>query len=209
MDLDRRAEVGDDGPVRETPGWPGWAAVSAAAAALLAWAAAGAAAGHPAAGQADAGRAGAGLRARTLACVLLAMSGQVPVGLRDAAVWGTLAAGQALLLFLLMADSFELAETVWGRALAPCSRDAPGPGGCGRCRRSRSTCPSATSRRRWCARRCDALAALDYPEFEVLVVDNNTRDPALWEPVAEHCARLGSRFRFFHLGPGPASRPGR
>jgi cellulose synthase/poly-beta-1,6-N-acetylglucosamine synthase-like glycosyltransferase len=32
------------------------------------------------------------------------------------------------------------------------------------------------------------------------VIDNNTLDPALWEPVAEHCARLGARFRFFHLG---------
>ena len=34
----------------------------------------------------------------------------------------------------------------------------------------------------------------------MLVIDNNTEDPELWEPVAEHCARLGLRFRFFHLG---------
>ncbi|MGD1983854.1 MAG: glycosyltransferase, partial [Chromatiaceae bacterium] len=47
----------------------------------------------------------------------------------------------------------------------------------------------------------DALARLDYPDFEVLVVDNNTRDPAVWQPVAEHCAELGSRFRFFHVAP--------
>jgi hypothetical protein len=46
----------------------------------------------------------------------------------------------------------------------------------------------------------DALAALDYPDFEVLVVDSNTSDPVLWEKAAEHCARLGARFRFFHLG---------
>jgi glycosyltransferase involved in cell wall biosynthesis len=46
----------------------------------------------------------------------------------------------------------------------------------------------------------DALARLDYPDFEVLVIDNNTMDPALWEPVAQHCARLGEKFRFFHLG---------
>ncbi len=54
----------------------------------------------------------------------------------------------------------------------------------------------------------DALALLDYPDFEVLVVDNNTSDPALWEPVAERCARLGPRFRFFHLGPWPGFRAG-
>jgi len=47
----------------------------------------------------------------------------------------------------------------------------------------------------------DALAALDYPRFEVLVVDNNTKDPAVWEPVAAHCRSLGPRFRFFHVDP--------
>ena len=44
----------------------------------------------------------------------------------------------------------------------------------------------------------DALARLDYPRFEVIVIDNNTRDPAVWQPVAAHCRRLGERFRFFH-----------
>jgi cellulose synthase/poly-beta-1,6-N-acetylglucosamine synthase-like glycosyltransferase len=46
----------------------------------------------------------------------------------------------------------------------------------------------------------DALAALEYDRFEVLVIDHNTTDPHLWEPVAEHCARLGPKFRFFTLG---------
>ena len=47
----------------------------------------------------------------------------------------------------------------------------------------------------------DALSRLDYPRFEVLVIDNNTRDPAVWKPVEQHCARLGERFRFFHVDP--------
>ncbi|WP_295404404.1 glycosyltransferase [uncultured Thiocystis sp.] len=47
----------------------------------------------------------------------------------------------------------------------------------------------------------DALAALDYPRFEVLVIDNNTKDPKVWEPVQAHCATLGERFRFFHVDP--------
>lgn len=47
----------------------------------------------------------------------------------------------------------------------------------------------------------DALARLDYPRFEVLVIDNNTADPAVWRPVEEHCRRLGERFRFFHVAP--------
>ncbi|HEX7114677.1 MAG TPA: glycosyltransferase [Steroidobacter sp.] len=47
----------------------------------------------------------------------------------------------------------------------------------------------------------DALARLDYPDFEVIVVDNNTRDESVWRPVEEHCKRLGPRFRFFHVDP--------
>jgi exo-beta-1,3-glucanase (GH17 family)/cellulose synthase/poly-beta-1,6-N-acetylglucosamine synthase-like glycosyltransferase len=47
----------------------------------------------------------------------------------------------------------------------------------------------------------DALARLDYPDFEVLVIDNNTRDEAVWRPVEAHCAQLGERFRFFHVAP--------
>lgn len=47
----------------------------------------------------------------------------------------------------------------------------------------------------------NALAALDYPDFEVLVIDNNTRDEAVWRPVQKHCELLGARFRFFHVSP--------
>ena len=47
----------------------------------------------------------------------------------------------------------------------------------------------------------DALTRLDYPNFEVLVIDNNTKDPAVWEPVEAYCRTLGERFRFFHVAP--------
>ena len=47
----------------------------------------------------------------------------------------------------------------------------------------------------------DALANLDYPDFEVLIIDNNTKDPAVWEPVRDYCATLGPRFKFFHVAP--------
>jgi cellulose synthase/poly-beta-1,6-N-acetylglucosamine synthase-like glycosyltransferase len=54
----------------------------------------------------------------------------------------------------------------------------------------------------------DSLARLDYRNFEVIVVDNNTADEALWRPVAAHCARLGPRFRFFHLPEWPGFKAG-
>jgi cellulose synthase/poly-beta-1,6-N-acetylglucosamine synthase-like glycosyltransferase len=54
----------------------------------------------------------------------------------------------------------------------------------------------------------DALARLDYPRYEVLVVDNNTKDERLWRPVEAHCRRLGARFRFFHVDPWPGFKSG-
>lgn len=47
----------------------------------------------------------------------------------------------------------------------------------------------------------DSLARLHYRHFEVLVIDNNTTDEALWKPVQAHMAGLGPNFRFFHLLP--------
>ena len=42
-------------------------------------------------------------------------------------------------------------------------------------------------------RTLDALARLDYDNFEVIVIDNNTPDEATWRPVEEHCRQLGPR----------------
>ncbi|MBI2717032.1 MAG: glycosyltransferase [Rhizobiales bacterium] len=42
----------------------------------------------------------------------------------------------------------------------------------------------------------DAVARLDYANFECVLVINNTPDPALWLPVEEHCKTLGERFKF-------------
>src|SRR5689334_7837009 len=50
----------------------------------------------------------------------------------------------------------------------------------------------------------NALARLDYDNFEVILLDNNTPDPETWRPVESHCRILNSgfaspRFRFFHF----------
>ncbi|MDO6459726.1 glycosyltransferase [Granulosicoccaceae sp. 1_MG-2023] len=48
----------------------------------------------------------------------------------------------------------------------------------------------------------NALAAMSYPDFEVIVIDNNTKDPNVWKPVQRHCEEvLGERFRFYHVDP--------
>ncbi|MBI1335936.1 MAG: glycosyltransferase [Phycisphaera sp.] len=53
-----------------------------------------------------------------------------------------------------------------------------------------------------------SLANLDYENFEVLVISNNTPDERMWKPVEELCARLGKRFRFFHLENWPGYKAG-
>jgi cellulose synthase/poly-beta-1,6-N-acetylglucosamine synthase-like glycosyltransferase/exo-beta-1,3-glucanase (GH17 family) len=42
----------------------------------------------------------------------------------------------------------------------------------------------------------DAVARLDYPNFECVVIINNTPDPAFWQPIQDHCRSLGERFKF-------------
>ncbi|MDA0339929.1 MAG: glycosyltransferase, partial [Proteobacteria bacterium] len=44
-----------------------------------------------------------------------------------------------------------------------------------------------------------SLARLDYPNFEVTVIINNTPDEAQWKTVEAHCATLGSRFKFLNM----------
>src|SRR5579863_4021025 len=44
----------------------------------------------------------------------------------------------------------------------------------------------------------DAIARLDYPNFECVVIINNTPDPAFWQPIQDHCRGLGERFKFIN-----------
>jgi cellulose synthase/poly-beta-1,6-N-acetylglucosamine synthase-like glycosyltransferase/exo-beta-1,3-glucanase (GH17 family) len=45
----------------------------------------------------------------------------------------------------------------------------------------------------------DSAARLDYPNFECVVVINNTPDPAFWEPIKARCDELGPRFKFIRV----------
>lgn len=51
------------------------------------------------------------------------------------------------------------------------------------------------------------LLELDYDDYEILLVDNNTDDPQLWRPVEEFCSRH-DRIRFFHLPDWPGYKSG-
>ncbi len=61
----------------------------------------------------------------------------------------------------------------------------------------------------------DSLLALDWPAFEVIVVDNNTTDDACWRPVQAHVdawrvanPQLAQRLNFIHLPSWPGYKAG-
>ncbi len=205
LDLDRHAKWALSGPVSETPGWFGWALGATLAAVVMA--------GTLLRRRPDIRLPGkllvAGLAqgfASVFGLVLLGMAGKY-LSPFAALVWSMLAAGQALLLLLLMADSFELAETIFGvekRRHPLIVPAAPGT----KLPKVSIHLPICNEPPDMVKLTLDALARLDYGDFEVLVVDNNTMDPAVWEPVAEYCSRLGPKFRFFHLGKWPGFKAG-
>jgi exo-beta-1,3-glucanase (GH17 family)/cellulose synthase/poly-beta-1,6-N-acetylglucosamine synthase-like glycosyltransferase len=205
FDLDGHAKWAMSGPVMERPHWLGWGFGATAGALLLA--------GLLLRRRPDIRLPGKLLVAFLLqgfctvfALVLLAMAGKYLSAVASV-VWGTLAAGQALLLFLLTADSFELAETIFGTEQRRHPVIVPARPGAHLAKVSVHL-PICNEPPDMVKHTLNALARLDYADFEVLVVDNNTADPALWEPVAEHCARLGPKFRFFHLGKWPGFKAG-
>ena len=52
-----------------------------------------------------------------------------------------------------------------------------------------------------------AVEAIDYPNFEIVVMDNNTTDPAVYGPVEEYC-RDRPGVRFVHVAPWPGYKAG-
>lgn len=110
-----------------------------------------------------------------------------------------LVAGMVGVMVLLLTEAHEWAEALWFR-----ERRRPfHPGSLpdGDLPRVSIHVPTFDEPPEMIIETLDALARLDYPDFEVVVVDNNTVDPAVWEPVRDHCGRLGPRFRFFHVAP--------
>jgi cellulose synthase/poly-beta-1,6-N-acetylglucosamine synthase-like glycosyltransferase len=49
--------------------------------------------------------------------------------------------------------------------------------------------------------------ALDYPDFEIVVVDNNTIDESVWGPVEEYCVSRPN-VKFVHVAPWPGFKSG-
>ncbi len=54
----------------------------------------------------------------------------------------------------------------------------------------------------------ESLRKLDYTNFEVIVVDNNTKDEAKWKPIEAYMATLPEHFHFYHLPTWPGFKAG-
>jgi cellulose synthase/poly-beta-1,6-N-acetylglucosamine synthase-like glycosyltransferase len=54
----------------------------------------------------------------------------------------------------------------------------------------------------------ESLRELNYTQYEVIVVDNNTKDENKWKPIEAYMAKLPSHFKFFHLPSWPGFKAG-
>ncbi len=124
-----------------------------------------------------------------------------------ALMWSLLLPAQLLIVLVMLMNAFELTEVVWKRELRRHFRPLRPEGG-GNCPKVSIHLPICNEPPHVVIETLDSLARLDYPDFEVLVLDNNTREEATWKPVEAHCRALGERFRFFTLGKWPGFKAG-
>lgn len=122
-------------------------------------------------------------------------------------IWSFLFFAQGLLLIVLLAEAIEFVEVIWTRRgerhFEPFDETKVSP-----TRKVSIHVPIHNEPPEMVRETLEALARLDYENYEVLVLDNNTTDPAVWEPVRDACAQLGPKFRFFHLENWPGFKAG-
>lgn len=110
--------------------------------------------------------------------------------------------GVALLLPLLALTLMrfgEMAQVLWGDEPVRLFRRRERTEGTGRLPKVSIHLPACRESPDVVNASLNSLARLDYPDFEVLVVVNNTPEERLWRPVEAHCQALGERFRFINL----------
>jgi exo-beta-1,3-glucanase (GH17 family)/cellulose synthase/poly-beta-1,6-N-acetylglucosamine synthase-like glycosyltransferase len=122
-------------------------------------------------------------------------------------LWVILLAMQAMAILVLLVETLEISEVLWNRkgkrnfkALSA-PKDFTYP-------KVSLHLPIHNEPPEMVKKTLSALAKLDYPNFEVLVIDNNTKESSVWQPVENECRRLGEKFRFFHLENWPGFKAG-
>ncbi|WP_427501064.1 glycosyltransferase [Methylomonas sp. MED-D] len=121
--------------------------------------------------------------------------------------WAILLMMQAMAILVLLTESLEIAEVLWHRKGRRTFTPLTPPTDF-RYPKVSIHLPIHNEPPEMVRKTLNALAKVDYPNFEVLVMDNNTKDPAVWRPVRDDCDRLGAKFRFFHLDNWPGYKAG-
>ena len=123
----------------------------------------------------------------------------------------------ALMGAILLAQVFEFAELFWDGSLSERAAPQPLP--------AHEPAPFVSIHLACCneppemvIETINSLLELDWPVFEVLVVDNNTSDASRWQPVRDHVEAIQARsrrdagaapqVRFFHLPSWPGYKAG-
>ncbi|HEY8735948.1 MAG TPA: glycosyltransferase [Candidatus Dormibacteraeota bacterium] len=107
-------------------------------------------------------------------------------------------------ILLTMVFAFEMADVLGRDTTEP----EPGPGSSEYRPRVCLQVPAYNEPPELVRQTLEALARLDYPNYLVQVVVNNTTDPALWRPVQDMCTELGGQFQFIHLPRWPGFKAG-
>lgn len=119
----------------------------------------------------------------------------------ETAVWLGLMPALLLMALILFAQTFEFAELYWPGGLRRVAAPLPGP--TGREPLVSVHLPCCNEDPAMVIASLDSLLALDWPELEICVVDNNTADASRWKPVAAHVAGLAVTLPGSRLVRGP------
>jgi exo-beta-1,3-glucanase (GH17 family)/cellulose synthase/poly-beta-1,6-N-acetylglucosamine synthase-like glycosyltransferase len=122
-------------------------------------------------------------------------------------LWCVMLLMQIMAVVILLIETLEIAEVVWHRNTARTFKPLK-PSADFKYPKVSLHLPIHNEPPMMVRKTLEALAKVDYPHLEVLVMDNNTKDPAVWEPVRDDCERLGPMFRFFHLENWPGFKAG-
>lgn len=112
-----------------------------------------------------------------------------------------------IMMVILLAHAFEFSELFWEGSLRRKFAERPLPADAAQ--------PFVSIHLACCNEPPDMVIAtlaslhgLNYRNFEVLVIDNNTSDVTLWQPVADFVSTLPANFKFFHLPVWPGFKAG-
>ncbi|SHE22727.1 glycosyltransferase [methanotrophic endosymbiont of Bathymodiolus puteoserpentis (Logatchev)] len=205
FNADRQAKFEMHGDVFEMPDWQDWASVAAILSTILMTLFLFSRVRLQLSGKVFFGIM-ANLSASTIAWTVSIGASQYQTDV-SLLLWGVLVVMQALAILVLLVEALEISEVLWNRKGQRSFKALSAPSDFNYPKVSLHV-PIHNEPPEMVKQTLFALAKLDYPNLEVLVIDNNTKDNSVWQPVEAECQRLGDKFQFFHLENWPGFKAG-